>query len=209
MQRLGGADAESKSPDLQSSASPRRKWTLTQEAFDKLLAALGPDRESAGSTYLEIRERLVRFFEWRGCPLPEDHADETFNRLAKRIASGEEILNPMSYCVGVARLLLLEINKERAKEQQALTEMATSQATHAGVDEGAEARIGCLRECLETLSPNNRELITRYYQGEKGVKIENRKRLVEQLGIPVNTLRMRALRLRERLQSCVEDCLKN
>jgi DNA-directed RNA polymerase specialized sigma24 family protein len=209
MQRLGEADAESKSHDLQPTASPRRKWTLTQEAFDKLLAALGPDRERAGETYLEIRNNLVRFFEWRGCPLPEDHADETFNRLTKRIAGGEEILNPMSYCLGVARMLLLEINKDRAREQKALTEMTTSHAAPDDADDGAQARIECLRACLETLPSNNRELIIQYYQGEKGAKIENRKRLVERLGIPVNTLRMRALRLRERLQSCVEDCLKN
>src|SRR3712207_1589070 len=163
MQRLGEADSENKSP-VQSSSTPlRRKWILTQEAFDKLLAALGPDRERAGETYLEIRRNLVRFFEWRGSPLPEDQADETFNRLAKRVAGGEEILNPMSYCLGVARMLLLESNKERAREQLALSEMAGSQAAQKGADEHAEARMGCLRECLETLSPKNRRLIVQYY----------------------------------------------
>jgi DNA-directed RNA polymerase specialized sigma24 family protein len=57
------------------------------------------------------------------------------------------------------------------------------------------------------LSPDNRELILQYYNGEKGEKIQNRKKLLDRLGIPVNTLRMRALRLRERLQGCVEECL--
>lgn len=207
MQGRGQADAESKSPASPVSAS-RRKWRLTQEAFDKLLAALGEDRQRAGEMYLEIRSNLARFFEWRGCPFPEDHTDETFNRVAKRIAEGEEILNPMSYCVGVARMLLLEINKDRAKEQQALAEIAISQVASSDTSESQES-IECLRECLETLSAENKELIIQYYQGEKGAKIENRKRLVERLGVPVNTLRMRALRLRERLQACVEDCLKN
>ena len=69
-----------------------------------------------------------------------------------------------------------------------------------------ESRLTCLRSCLQTLSPDNRDLILQYYQGEKGEKIENRKKLLQRLGIPVNTLRMRALRLRERLQSCVEEC---
>lgn len=207
MQGRGEADSESKSPASPSSAS-RRKWILTQEAFDKLLAALGEDREQAAQTYLEIRGNLIRFFEWRGCPFPEDHADETFNRIAKRVTEGEAILNPMSYSVGVARMLLLEINKERAREQKALNEMAVS-AVAASDSSESESQIGCLRGCLETLSPNNRELIIQYYQGEKGTKIENRKRLVERLKIPVNTLRMRALRLREKLQGCVEDCLKN
>jgi hypothetical protein len=50
-------------------------------------------------------------------------------------------------------------------------------------------------------------LIIEYYQGERGTKIKNRKGLVERLGIPVNTLRMRALRLRERIRACVEDCV--
>ena len=55
---------------------------------------------------------------------------------------------------------------------------------------------------------DNRELILQYYQGEKGAKIENRKKLTVRFKIPLNTLRMRALRLREKLQVCVETCLE-
>src|SRR5215475_7737610 len=83
-------------------AAVRQKWTLTQEAFDKLLDSLGGDREQAGQKYLEIRNNLTRFFEWRGCSFPEDHADETINRIAKRVDEGEEILNPAGYAMGVA-----------------------------------------------------------------------------------------------------------
>jgi len=189
---------------VQSAA--RQKWTLTQDAFDRLLVAFGGDRESAGQKYLEIRNNLTRFFEWRGCSFPEDHADETINRMAKRVAEGEEILNHSGYAIGVARLLLLEINKGRQREQSALAEIGA--APDAYVPEADdESRLTCLRSCLQTLSPDNRELILQYYQGEKGEKIGNRKKLLERFGVPVNTLRMRALRLRERLQSCVEGCL--
>src|SRR5215510_4016694 len=94
---------------LRGGAAPRRKWTLTQEAFDELLAALAPDQESAGEKYLEVRGNLIRFFEWRGCPFPEDHADETINRVAKRVSEGEQIRNPAGYFLGAARMLLLEI----------------------------------------------------------------------------------------------------
>jgi DNA-directed RNA polymerase specialized sigma24 family protein len=184
----------------------RQKWTLTQEAFDKLLVALGGDRDSAAQKYLEIRSNLMRFFEWRGCPFPEDHADETINRIAKRVGEGEEILNYSGYAMGVARLLLLEINKGRQREQLALAEIGTSSEVYEEPDE-SEGRLVCLRSCLQTLSTDNRELILAYYQGEKGEKIQNRKKLMDRLGIPVNTLRMRALRLRERLQTCVEDCV--
>jgi DNA-directed RNA polymerase specialized sigma24 family protein len=185
----------------------RQKWTLTQEAFDKLLLAFGDDRDSGGKKYLEIRSNLTRFFEWRGCPFPEDHADETINRIAKRVAEGEQIQNPSGYAMGVARLLLLEIIKGRQREQVAMNELTTTSSEVAEDADDGEERIGCLRHCLSGLTTENRLLITEYYEGEKGDKIQNRKKLVEKLGIPVNTLRMRALRLRDRLQVCVEDCL--
>jgi DNA-directed RNA polymerase specialized sigma24 family protein len=184
----------------------RQKWTLTQDAFDRLLLALGGDRDSGGDKYLEIRTNLTRFFEWRGCSFPEDHADETFNRIAKKIDEGEKILNPAGYAMGVARLLLLEIMKSRQREQSALNEIGTASEVADVADDGDD-RLECLQNCLETLSPDNRELILQYYQGEKSEKIRNRKKLLDRLGIPVNTLRMRALRLRERLQGCVEQCL--
>jgi DNA-directed RNA polymerase specialized sigma24 family protein len=191
-------------PDGQDHA--RQKWTLTQDAFDRLLIALGGDRDSGGEKYLEIRTNLTRFFEWRGCSFPEDHADETFNRIAKKLDEGEQILNPAGYAMGVARLLLLEVMKSRQREQSALNEIGTAGEAYVAADDG-EDRLDCLRNCLQTLSPDNRELILQYYQGEKSAKIQNRKQLLDRLGIPVNTLRMRALRLRERLQGCVEQCL--
>jgi DNA-directed RNA polymerase specialized sigma24 family protein len=201
------ADDESFSPDRRAAYAPRRKWALTQQAFDKLLASLGEDRARAGERYLEVRSNLIRFFQWRGCPFPDDHADETINRVAKRIEEGEDIRNAPGYFLGVARMLVLEINRERAREHQALGEMASARVETSEPEE-PQASIECLRACLESLSPENAELIVQYYQGEKSAKIENRKRLTERFKIPVNTLRMRALRLRDKLQVCVEDCLK-
>ena len=74
--------------------------------------------------------------------------------------------------------------------------------------EDLEPRVQCLERCLGNLSAENRELILQYYQGEKGAKIENRKSLTDRFKIPLNTLRMRALRLREKLQVCVENCME-
>ena len=108
---------------------------------------------------------------------------------------------------GVARLVLLEILKGRQREQSALNEIGAAGEDVYVEPESGEERLECLQKCLQTLSSDNRELILQYYQGEKGEKIQNRKKLIERLGIPVNTLRMRALRLRERLQVCVEDCV--
>ena len=180
------------------------KWTLTKEAFDKLLDSLAADRDSAANKYLEIRANLLKFFEWRGCPFPEDHADETFNRVARKIVDGEEIRNHAAYIIGVARLLVLEIIKANTKQREALNEFQAVDTTY---DELAEIRIECLQNCLQQLPADSRELIMEYYQGDKSAKIENRKRLGTRLGLTINTLRMRAQRLRDRLQVCVESCV--
>lgn len=189
-------------PRVLMPASP--KWTLTQAAFDGLLESLDSDRDSAGAIYQETRGKLTRFFEWRGCPFPEDHADETINRVAKRISEGEDIRDLPKYFFGVARLLFLEIQKERARELQALNNLPA--AVSSSPDSRAQG-LDCLRHCLESISSNQRDLIIGYYQGEKSNKIKNRQRLSERLQISINTLRMRALRLREQLEECVENCL--
>jgi DNA-directed RNA polymerase specialized sigma24 family protein len=207
MEKRGEAGAENISSHSLVSEPPRRKWALTQQAFDRLLASLNENRDRAGEKYQEVRSNLIRFFEWRGGPYPEDHADETLNRVARRIEEGQEIRDPSSYAFGVARMLLLEILKGQERERLALNELSSS---YAAVDDPAESepRLECLKQCLPSLSLDNRELIMQYYQGEKGVKIENRKKLSERLQVPLNTLRMRALRLREKLEACVENCLK-
>ena len=200
----GEAELENSSPRLSVSATARRKWTLNQEAFDKLLHSLDAERERAGNIYQETRSNLIRFFEWRGCPFPEDHADETINRVAKRILEGEDVRDVPKYFFGVARLLFLEIQKARARELNALNDLP-----HAGPSshDSDEARLDCLRQCLSGISADQRDLIIGYYQGEKSNKIKNRQILAERLRIPIGTLRMRALRLREQLEVCVENCL--
>src|SRR6266699_3423747 len=185
-------------------SAPRSKWALTQEAFDRLLASMGGDRESAGEQYLETRSKLVRFFEWRGCPFPEDHADETINRVARRILEGEDVRDVPKYLFGVARLLFLEIQKARARELNALNNLPDAEPSSHDSD---ETRLDCLRQCLGGISDDQRDLIIGYYQGEKSNKINNRQILAERLRIPIGTLRMRALRLREQLEICVEKCL--
>jgi DNA-directed RNA polymerase specialized sigma24 family protein len=188
-------------------ARERRRSELTQEALDRFLHSLNPDREIAGVKYLEVHRNLERFFEWRGCPSPLDHADEAITRTATRLARGDAISDPATYVIGVARLLFLEIQKELAKEQRIAAAQGELPQTSAPPAEDSELRVDCLRSCLDELPADNRELILLYYEGEKSVKITNRKRLTERLKMNVSTLRMRALRIRERLMLCVETCV--
>lgn len=193
-----------------SEIAPKIKWQLTQEAFDGMLSALDAEnRDAAGEKYLRIRRNLVRFFEGRGFYDAETHTDEVFNRTAKKLTESE-IQDISQYVYGVARMLVLETHKQREKENRIARELPESEFPQAAADELAETerKLGCLNKCLQELSAENREIIVQYYQGEKRDKIENRQRLAQNLGIPQNALRSRAVRLREKLEECILNCLE-
>jgi DNA-directed RNA polymerase specialized sigma24 family protein len=183
--------------------------SLTQPAFDGLLASLGPDRDAAAARYLEIRRNLVRLFEWRGCSTPEEYADETINRCARKVGDGEVIRDVATYCIGIARMLLLEMGRDRARQPRPLDEAPEPQVVPPEPEDDRDRRVECLRSCLGQLPADHRTLILRYYQGDKGDKIKNRNGLTRTLGISPGTLRMRALRLRASLQLCAENCLQS
>lgn len=188
--------------------SPKKAWVLTREAFDKLLMCLDPDRERAGIRYENVRLKVVKFFEWRGCESPEDHADETINRVARRINEGEVINNLESYFLGVARMVFLEHEKRRAKERAAVTQLPqTSQ--HLISDEPSDLRLESFNKCMRDLPAETRELLIAYYNVEKCTKIEGRKELADRLGIPLNALRIRIHRIRTKLEQCIAACGKH
>jgi DNA-directed RNA polymerase specialized sigma24 family protein len=197
-------------------ATRKKDWILTQEAFDRLLARLDPDLERGGQRYESIRRGLITFFECRGSSSPEDHADETINRVARRLMEGKEIYtgNPADYFYGVARYVL----KEHWSAPSAASLDSPASVPHPSQDPEElgerhferrrdEQRLDCLERCLDELAPKDRDLIGAYYQGETSVKIQNRKQLAEKLAIPLNALRIRALRIREKLEACVAQCM--
>jgi DNA-directed RNA polymerase specialized sigma24 family protein len=73
--------------------------------------------------------------------------------------------------------------------------------------EKREAIHVCLDNCLESLAPYSRQLIERYYAADKKARIDLRKVIARELGIKPATLRLRALRIREKLQACIERCM--
>jgi len=184
----------------------RQKWSLTREAFDALLASLGPDRDIAAGRYLDLRRNLVRLFEWRGCSTPNEYADETINRCARKIGDGVEVRDLNTYAIGVARMLLREMGRERMREPLPLDHAPQPRILPLAPGDGQEARLECLRRCMAQLSPENRDLVLSYYRDDKSQKIRNRRRLSELLGVPAGALRMRVLRLREALQLCTDNC---
>jgi DNA-directed RNA polymerase specialized sigma24 family protein len=185
---------------------------LTPRGFERLLDQLHADRDTAGRTYEQLRRRLVRFFEGRRCAFPDEHADDTLNRVARKLDAGETILDVTTYVIGVARMVVMEVARAASKEAavQAALRVPDYVSPHPDPASVESSRLlDCLHACLDRLASADRELIVQYYQDEKGAKIHNRKGLATRLGLEMNALRLRAFRIRAGLEACVERCAGN
>ena len=69
---------------MRSPGSQKSKADLTREALDRLLHWLDRDRDRAGQRYEQIRSGLIKVFLCRGAVDPEELADETINRVARK-----------------------------------------------------------------------------------------------------------------------------
>lgn len=182
------------------------KYAPTAESLTKLLALFSSDRDEAGKQYEKLRTRLIRFFEWRGCSSADILADKTFDRVMKKIDEGAEITNPTAFICTVANYIFQEDNPGRLVElDEELTPVPIDPAQLELEDD--DPLIDCFDKCLDELPPDNKSLIMNYYQEEKRTKIDLRRQLAEQLGIPMNALRIRAHRIRKSLEDCIQHCL--
>lgn len=197
--------------------SPKQKWALTQENFDRLLAWLDPDRERVGEKYEKIRLMLIKRFGRLGCDEPEQRANETIDRVAQTLPNVIATYkgDPEPYFYSVAYYIYLEYLehlKRRATEplsESNLADGGTSMPTDLfGDDDGRdEALDACLSHCLKRLKKDDRDMIVLYYRGERQEKIMQRKDMAEKLGIRLTNLRLRAQRTRANLRQCILDCL--
>jgi len=181
-------------------SAARHLRDLKQPDFDRLLKWLDADRDRAGLLYEKIRWRLVTILASRGCVLAEELADETIDRVARRVADIEQIY------VGDQAIYFLGVMNNVHHEY--LRRPVAARSVHASDNgEMREAIHSCLDNCLESLAPYSRQLIERYYAADKKAKIDLRKVIARELGIKPATLRLRALRIREKLQACIERCM--
>ena len=176
------------------------------------------DVNVAGEKYEYIRCGIVKYFECRGCFPALDLADETINRVARKLGEGAEIQHGSfsSYFYGVARNVFHEhlrrVDRNLAPVETLLPHQHPSVRPFEMLEGRSEqldmeAKLACLDSCTESLPPDNRQMILSYYEGKERARIENRKRLAETLGVPMNSLRIRVHRIREKLEGCLVNCL--
>jgi DNA-directed RNA polymerase specialized sigma24 family protein len=177
------------------------RWDLTADTFERLLDALDPDRDRAAAAYERLRYRIIGLLRWWGSPAAEQLADDTLDRVARKLQEGAQIpLGSLgAYVRGVARLVFYESTREPlAPLNGREPEPAPPSELSAAAD--------CLDRCLAAWGAADRDLLLRYYDAGKASDI--RKQIADELGISATALRIRTHRLRTRLERCVAACLK-
>ncbi len=145
--------------------SPARKLNeLKQDDFERLLSWLDPDRERAGQRYEKIRRRLITILAARGCAEAEALADETIDRVSRRVIDiqASYVGDPALYFLGVMNNVHHEYLKRPTAPHLVLpdNESETKERVHL-----------CLDNCLSRLAPHAREIIEQYYAADKRAKI--------------------------------------
>jgi DNA-directed RNA polymerase specialized sigma24 family protein len=186
---------------------------LTQEQFYGLLKRLDCNRNQAALKYEELHFKLVKFFEWSYCSSAEDLADETLTRTARKLYAGDqEILDIEAFLWGIAKRIRHE-GRKRDFKTVAFAQVPDEKLSDAGAAiESIHRKIQmqkereCLRNCLQRLPEVNQRLFLAY-RVDKGHYLERRKKLAEEFGLTPGALRVRVIRLREKLEKCVARCL--
>lgn len=179
-----------------------KHWELDDRAFNHLLNWLAPEPEQAGRKYEEIRRKLIKIFEARGCPVAEELADETIDRVSKKAAelAADYVGDPALYFFGTAHKVFLEWRRRTASAPSLPPPTPRSA-------EDKEREDQCLEQCLAALPPHERHLLLEYYREDKRAKIDRRKLLASELGLTDNALKIKVFRLRGALQACLLHCL--
>ena len=184
----------------------KRERDPTPEEFEKFLAWLDPDPGEAGREFERIQARLIQIFVSRGCIDAEALADEVLNRVCVRIDQVKlNYADPMRCCVGFVDNVHREYLREQRKWDGAISPPSPRSQLELEI---LEIEDTCLNECLDQLPKSDRELVERYFQGEKSVRIAGRKKLAAERMLTSNALRIQAFKHRKRFMECFNACVE-
>lgn len=181
---------------------------LLPESFERLLKWLHPDRDEAGREYQRIHALLIRRFQSKEGLVADKLADATMDRAAE-ILTTEKIEKWVGrkepYFLRVAHFISLE-ERKRLREMQMPDGL---DVINPAEEDDLEPKFECLEKCLHALPSANRELIVRYYRGERAIKVKDRQELARDLNLNLPLLRVSARHIRGQLKTCITKCFSN
>jgi len=146
---------------------------------------------------------LIRIFVSKGFSDAEDLADETINRVMKRLPEIQDtyVGEPARYFHGVSRYIIREMMRRKEVAVEEVPGVSAEAEVHS--DE-----YDCLLKCLRFLPSDRRELILDYYIYDGREKIAQHRRMASELGITDGALRGRAHQARGNLEKCIQQCIE-
>jgi DNA-directed RNA polymerase specialized sigma24 family protein len=182
---------------------PTNEWILDHPAFDHLLDWLDGNDHVAARKYEEIRRRLMKFFERRGCSSSDEQVDRVIDRVARRLTEGARIyaMSPYQYFAGVARNVFYEYLRQR---RLTLTDVPAIVPDDSA---WSQRRMECMERCWSLVSPQTRQMMIDYCSVDKAAKRREREALAARHGLSLNSLRIRVHRVRLALERSLAICL--
>jgi DNA-directed RNA polymerase specialized sigma24 family protein len=183
------------------------------EMFQLLLDRLDADPAIAAEMYETLRIKLVHLLQWRGCAesYADELADKTLDRVAAKLAGGEEVENINAFASAVARYIWLEHSRKNRTDTVGDDLPETPVEMDMSFLDDPDERMKCLRRCIATkFTDDEKRLVVNYYDTEADEKAKTaRRRLAESFGLTMNAMKVRACRLRMRLEACINDCVES
>lgn len=180
---------------------------LRREEWERFLNWLNPNPDQAAREYEAIRASLIVYFHKRNCTNAEDLTDQTIDRVIKLLPSiiGDFSGPRIRYCYGVAYYICKEHLRKQSQTERGLALERQPDRSPQSFMEEQEVVDRCLNNCLKKLDVQKREIFIQYYLVDQ-TKQEFRQWLADQLGITINALRLKMLRLKEELRQCIATC---
>jgi DNA-directed RNA polymerase specialized sigma24 family protein len=166
------------------------------DAFEEFLIRLEPDLSSPSQRYARLRNRLIKFFEWRKCRDREGLTDETIKRLLDHINARDEIDRPSSYVYAIAT----NVYREYVRRAVKVVDLANDLSLPLN---DSNDFVECARLCIKKLTDDKRLLVEQYYSDEG-----NRAELARQENLSLGTLRLKIHRIKKELKECYSKCMQ-
>jgi DNA-directed RNA polymerase specialized sigma24 family protein len=168
---------------------------MHEQSMDRRPEVFGDDGE-----YERLRQRLIMYFERRGCLAADILADECFTRLAASMKSGWQPSGLRTYLFGIAGNVYLEYMRSAGRLLEELPDNLISDSDTLGAE---NSRL-IAREVVGRLSSEERDLMEAHYLDKISWKD-----LAGGVGVTDVGLRLRVMRLRNRLMEDFGSQLKS
>lgn len=198
-------------------STKQKEWELNREEFDSFLEWLEKNQNLAAEKYETIRNRLIAYFKHHcpGCPDPESLADETINRIIRKLPTFADsyVGDKEKIFYAYANFVRLEYLRKRANNENSVINFVSlinylQSQNQSELDAELDRTYHCLSICLQEHPPDKQKLFISYYLVEKSNKVNHHEKLAEEFGLSLSALRKKIFDMKQKLLDCIKNCLK-